>query len=170
MMEILAQILEFLKESYERLIPWFILKDYEHGVVLRFGKYHRILDPGLSWKIPLVDDVYEVRKSVTTLNVKAQTLTTLDGKDIVISAVVKYNVENPRVYLIEVDDAIDAIGDLTQGKIKDLVCAKTWEDLRVMKDEELTKLVRQEAKNWGIKVRFVTITDLAKIRTIRLMR
>lgn len=169
-MEILAQILEFLKESYERIIPWFVLRDFEHGVVLRLGKFHRVLDPGLSWKVPLIDEVFEVRKSVTTLNVKPQTLTTLDGKDIVISAVVKYNVSDPRVFLVEVEDAVDAIGDITQGKIKDLVCAKTWDDIKAMKDEELKKLVKDEARRWGVKIHYVTITDLAKIRTIRLMR
>ena len=39
---------------------WFTIKPGERGVVLRFGEYSKTADPGLNFKIPLVDEVIKV--------------------------------------------------------------------------------------------------------------
>ena len=35
----------------------------EQGVLLRFGKYNSISQPGLHFKIPIIDEVYKVKTS-----------------------------------------------------------------------------------------------------------
>lgn len=169
-MELLSQIIELVKEFWERIAPYAIVNEYDEAIVLRLGKYKKTLKAGFHWKIPLVDSVNEERISVTTLNVKPQTLTTLDEKTIVVSAVVKYSISDVKTFLINVENAADALNDITQGKIKGIVMSKTWDELKKLRDHELKDKLKNEASDWGIKISFVTITDLAQIRTIRLIQ
>lgn len=170
MTEVFGHLIEIIKEFWESLMPFIIVKEYEFGVLLRLGKYVKKVDSGLVWKYPLVDSVILTHNTITTLNLRSQSLTTKDGKDVVISGIVKYKVSNPKTFLLEVNDAIDAINDITQGKIKDLVIHMDWNELRELEDTKIKDLVDGETKNWGIKIYYITITDLALMRSIRLVR
>jgi regulator of protease activity HflC (stomatin/prohibitin superfamily) len=101
--------------------------------------------------------------------IKNQSLTTKDHEQVTIEAIVKYKIINAKKYLLEVDDSADAINDITQGKIKELVTSKTWEEVREMKDEEIKGLVENESKQWGIKIYYITITSLVKTRVYKLI-
>lgn len=169
-MEIASNIVNFFLQFWTNLLPFFVLNEYEHGIVLRFGKFHKSIESGFIWKIPFVDEIMHCRNSVTTMSTKNQTLTTKDGEQITIESIVKYKIFNAKKYLLEVDDAIDAINDITQGKIKQLVNTKDWNEIRELKDIELKELVSNEAKDWGIKIFYVTITSLVKTRVYKIIR
>lgn len=169
-MEFLSHIIELIKEFYYQLVPCYIVEEYNHAIILRLGKFHRILEPGFYWKVPFIDTLLETRSTVTTLNVRPQTLTTKDGNNIIISAVIKYQVVDPKIFLLGTENAVDAIGDLTQGRIKDFIIHRTWDECKKIKDSELKKKVELEAKEWGIKIYSATITDLAITRSIRLIQ
>jgi regulator of protease activity HflC (stomatin/prohibitin superfamily) len=170
-MDFLSTIFSTLSEAWEQIRPFYVIREYEGAILMRFGKCrvdeHKA---GLYWKCPLIDEVLTCFIATETMSVKSQSLTTKDDKNIVISAVVKCNISNPKKYLIKVKDVTNAISDVTQGKIKDIVMHKTWEECRGDIDELITKAVRSEAIKWGISVDYVTITDLAIIKTIRLIQ
>jgi membrane protease subunit HflC len=169
-MDFISAILNFLSETWDQVKWWYVIREYEGSVVLRFGKVVKESDPGLHWKLPFIDEVLTCIIATETMTVKSQSLTTKDDKNIVISAVVKCNISNPKKYLIKVKDVTNAISDVTQGKIKDIVMHKTWDECRGDLDGDITKAVKSEAIKWGISVDYVTITDLAIIKTIRLIQ
>lgn len=169
-MEFLVQILEFIKEIWNNLLPFFIVVEYEDAIILRFGKYHRTYKAGIHWKIPFIDQVLEARNTITTLNLRPQSLTTKDGQNIVIAAVIKYQVIDAKKFLIEVEEAKDALGDIAQSKIKDLIINLDWEECKKLKDSEIKAKMGKEPESWGIKLILITITDLAIIRSIRLIQ
>lgn len=168
-MELISHLFQFLSNFWENLLPFVIVKEYEHGVILRIGKYKDKVGAGIVWKIPFLDSVILCHNTITTVPVKSQSLTTKDEKNVVLSAIVKYKITNPKTFLLEVEDAIDAINDITQSKIKELITHKTWDEIRDLSDSDIKDLVELEVKQWGIKIYYITITDLALIRTIRLM-
>jgi regulator of protease activity HflC (stomatin/prohibitin superfamily) len=169
-MDFISAILNFLSETWDQVKWWYVIREYEGSVVLRFGKVIKESDPGFHWKLPFIDEVLTCIIATETMTVKSQSLTTKDDKNIVISAVVKCNISNPKKYLIKVKDVTNAISDVTQGKIKDIVMHKTWDECRGDLDGDITKAVKSEAIKWGISVDYVTITDLAIIKTIRLIQ
>jgi regulator of protease activity HflC (stomatin/prohibitin superfamily) len=169
-MDFISAILNFLSEIWSDFRPFFIVREYEGAVVLRFGRVQREAESGLHWKIPFVDEVLTCMIATETISVKSQSLTTLDDKNIVISAAIKCYVSNPKKYLIKVRDVTDAISDIAQGKIKSIIMAKTWDECRGDIDSEITKLVKPEAVKWGITIDYVTVTDLAIIKTFRLIQ
>lgn len=168
-MEIIAHLLEFVKSFWFNIIPFVVVNEYEHGVILRWGKYYKSIEAGFIWKIPFVDEVLDCRNTVTTMAIKNQSLTTLDEHAITIECIVKYKIFNAKKFLLEVEDSVDAINDVTQGKIKELVNGKTWDELKQLKDTEIKDAVHNEAKDWGIKIYYVTITSLVKTRIYKII-
>lgn len=168
-MELVAHLVEFLKSFWFNLMPVDVVNDYESGVLLRFGRYRKSLEAGLVWKIPFVDVVMTCHNTVTTMVIKNQVLTTLDEHPIIVESIVKYKIVNAKKYLLEVEDSIDAINDVTQGKIKELITHRNWDELREFKDAEIKDAVTNEARDWGIKIYYITITSLAKTRVFKLI-
>jgi len=167
---VLDRLIDFLLQFIDQLLPITPINQTDKGVRLRFGKFKEILNPGWHYKIPFVDKILSHSVLWTTYSVPAQSLTTKDGKDVVVKAVIKYRVVDIQTFLLEVWDAIDAISDMTQGIIFDIVKDKTWEELQTIDLKPLiTRKARLEAKRWGIEVETVTLSDLAKIRSIRLL-
>jgi regulator of protease activity HflC (stomatin/prohibitin superfamily) len=170
-MDFLSTILSWLEKAYDTITPFFVVKEYEGAVMLRFGRFLREVKPGPHWKWPLMDEVLTCEIATETISVKSQSLTTSDDKNIVVSAVIKYKIDQPSIYLIKVKDVANAIPDIAQGKIKSVIMSKKWAECREEGlDNEITKKVRHEANKWGISIDFVTLTDLAIIKSIRLIR
>lgn len=170
-MTFLEQLLELIKDFWDRIFPFTIIPQYEHGLVLRFGLFHRQPKAGFVWKWPLIEEVITCRNTTTTMNTQPQTLTTKCGKNVIITAIVKYRVVDARVFLLEVEDAFDAIADICQGETKRLIVDRTWEECTNNDlDNEIQKKTRSRAKAWGIEVDQVTITELALVRSYRLLQ
>ena len=117
-MDIFSPIIDIVKETWDTIKVCHIVKEYEHGVLLRAGKFHSRIEKGIVWKIPVIDDILLVHNTITTMVVQEQSLTTKDEKNVVIGGIVKYKITNPKTFLLEVEDVIDAINDITKGKIK----------------------------------------------------
>ena len=169
MVSLSDHIFNFLSQFWNNILPFYVFNVYEFGVVLRFGKWRKNVSAGFHWKIPFVDEVLHCRNSMTTMPTKNQSLTTKDGEQISIESIVKYKIEDAKKFLLEVEDAISAIDDITQGKIKELVNTKTWTEIRDLKDVEIKKLVTTEAEKFGIKIFYVTITSLVKTRVYKII-
>jgi regulator of protease activity HflC (stomatin/prohibitin superfamily) len=164
------KLLDFLIAFLDQILPFKVVNQTDKGVLLRFGKFIKVLEPGIHPKIPFADEIILHSVLWTTQSLPAQSLTTKDGKDVVVKAVIKYKVVNVETFLLEVWDAIDAISDMTQGIIFDTIKEKTWEELQITDlKKEITIKARSEAKRWGIEVETVTLSDLAKLTSIRVL-
>lgn len=169
--ELFQVFADFLKAAWGYVWPFFVVDQWDEAIVLRLGKYHRTVQPGYHWKWPLLEQTFEERITTSTIPSASQSLTTKDGQNIVVSGIIKYRVTDMKVFLTETEEPIDAIGDLTQGIIKNVVMCRTWEECRNPNlDHEITKKVRVEAKRWGIEVEAVTLGSLAILRSFRLIR
>lgn len=166
----LDSLIQWLTSIIEHLSPFVIVKQYENGIQLRFGKYLRNLEPGLYIKIPFIDEILTQHVVLTTLSLPAQSLVTSDNKNIVVEAMVKYKIIDAQIFLLEVYDSVDAVSDISQGIIKELIMSSTWEQCRDNElDNGITKKVRNELKKFGVYVDKVTLTSISEIRTFRLI-
>jgi len=57
----------------------FIVKQWEWGVVLRFGKILRIVETGLHFRVPAIDMVQKVDMRTETIDMKGQSAITKDN-------------------------------------------------------------------------------------------
>lgn len=167
-------MLEALKELilyiWEELKPFVIVNSFEEGVILRLGKFNRICKQGLHFKYPFIDELFKHHVIITTLNLPSQSLVTLDKKSIVIKGMVKFRISDIKTFMLEIYDKQDAISDISQGVIKNVIMSKTWEECADIEiDNTITKKVRSEIKKYGIDIIQVTLTDIAEMRSIRLI-
>lgn len=164
------KLIEIITHWWLQLTPVIIVRDYEEAVLLRFGKFKALLKPGIYFKIPLFDEVIEQHVVVTTLSLDAQSLYTRDRQNIVVKGLIKYKIADVKTFLLEVYDAQDALSDMSQSIIKNVIMSMTLEECTDCElDNTLTKKVRVEARKWGVEVQQVTLTDIAPIRSIRLI-
>jgi len=165
-----TDIIQWVKEGWHEIKPAFIVSAYQKAIILRNGKFLKVCEPGFHLKIPFVDEYIEQHIVQTTQSLSAQSLITKDGKNIVVRGMVKYKISDVKTYLLEVFDATDAISDVSQGIIKSIIMSKTFDEcLDNELDNTITKKCRIEIKKFGVEVMQVTLTDIAPIRTLRLI-
>lgn len=164
------KLIDVFLQAWSILKPGFIVLAYEGGVVLRLGKYHRSVDSGFHLKWPLIETELTTLTAITTLELRPQTLTTLDNKSVVISAVVKYQIKDAKPFLLEIWDAVDVLKDVTLGAIKTTVARLPFADLNDPAVEAaVLEVVRKEVNQYGFKIHRVTFADFGQIRSLRLI-
>ena len=169
-------MLDRLVDLLVNCAKWFqfclIVRDYEGGVCLRWGRFHRMLTPGFHWLWPFgIEEAALCNVVLETRNTQPQSLTTKDGVSLVISTVVTYTVSDPRTYLLGVFDASNVIDDSTAGTVSRAVEDSDWVEIRGDGwAEKLTSTVRRRAKRYGVDIISVQPSDLTRSRSIRLIQ
>jgi len=149
---------------------WEVVDHFEEGVVLRLGKYRCKCGPGFHWIAPFgIDQVLTENVVLDTIDLGPQSLTTSDGRDVVISGVVSWKIRDIKKVLLDVDGAESVLTDSAYGLIQDAVEQSQWEDVRTAEfTTAVTKAVRSKAFAWGIEVTAVQFRDKSKCRSLRL--
>ncbi|MGE4631159.1 MAG: FtsH protease activity modulator HflK [Pseudohongiellaceae bacterium] len=104
-------------------IGFYIVDGAERGVVLRFGKVREaIVQPGLHWNPPIVDDVNLV--NVSELNAKTyenRAMLTTDENIIDIAVTVQYRILDPVNYIIAVENPERSLDNAAESAIRHVV-------------------------------------------------
>lgn len=166
----LDKLIDFILNFLDDVIPFKVVKQWQHGVRFRLGKIHLpILLPGIHFKIPFADEIVNHATVVTTLSLEPQSLSTKDGKNIVVKSHVKYHIVDLESYATKIWDAPDALIDVTAGIIYEKISKLDYKKAR---ETNLSSLItpdaRVEALPWGVYIEKVTITDFAEMRSYRL--
>lgn len=168
-MDLFGRLIDLVVLIWKFFIPLVVVKQYEAGVVLTWGVYKRTILPGFHWIIPFY--IQTVEKDVVVLrlvNLPAQSLTTSDGKTVVIGGVARVSITDIQKALLEVHDVEGAVRDACLGAIGEIVERSTWADM--LKPEfrkDLLAAVRDEVREFGVKVRSVKLSDKAHSRAYR---
>jgi membrane protease subunit HflC len=74
----------------------FTVQQTQHALVLRFGDVRRtISEPGLYYKVPLIDSVISLDKRILDLDVAPQTVVESDQKQLVVDSFARYRIRDP---------------------------------------------------------------------------
>lgn len=167
----LEWLLNGLRDGWARITPLVEIVPFEGGGVTRFGRYHRTLGEGWHWKWPVVELVHEVTTCRTTLRLPPQSLTTKDGVEVVAAVMIAYEIKDVQPYITKIFDQNDVLADTAMGAVLDAVESMDYADLIASPPKKrVLDLVRDEVNQFGFKVYKVTFTDLAKMRSIRLIQ
>ena len=166
------RLFEFLGQFIGLAQCWTIVDPYEGGVVLRMGKLHRDLKPGLNLLIPLkVERVITEHTVPRTSRIHAMSTDTKDGVTIGFEAVVTWKINDIRKSLLEVSQLKDAIADCCMGVIGTELSESTYEEIKQGKTvEALGTACRKNGWKWGIEIIRVQLTGVARARNIRLLQ
>ena len=132
-----------------------VVKQYERGVVYRFGRVQsRLREPGLNFLIPIADRLDKVNMQIITMPVPAQDGITRDNVTVRVDAVIYFKVADPVRAAVDVQDYRSAIGQVAQSNLDDLLSNR--EGL----NQGLELMIDSPALGWGIHIDRVEIKDV----------
>ncbi|CAH8228930.1 regulator of FtsH protease [Vibrio aestuarianus] len=100
---------------------FYTIGEAERGVVLRLGKYDRIVDPGLNWRPRFIDEVSAVNvEAIRSLRASGLMLTK-DENVVTVGMDVQYRVSDPYKYLYRVTNADDSLRQATDSALRAVV-------------------------------------------------
>lgn len=163
------RLLELFTQLFNEAKFWYVVKDYEEGILLRRGKYHKNVLSGLHGKLPFLDEPLKDIVVYQTITLASQSLITKDGKEVVVKGMIKFKISDIKLFLLTVTDAKDAVSDVTQGVIAEAITSKTWDECRDLDiNNIITKKSRIQNKRFGIDTDSVVLTDKISAKSIRL--
>jgi membrane protease subunit HflK len=163
------KLIDFLLDFLKLFRCCRIVFSYQRGVLMRFGKFHHVMEPGLRFFWPFMIDTPMVDQvTLETMNTCAQSLTTKDGIGIVISTVVTFRIVDIKTFLLDIEGRENVIEDCTYGVTSSFISSRTWEELQTDASKEITKAVRAKAKRYGVEIVDVALSDFSRCRSLRL--
>ena len=160
-----SQLLDLLKTLGTTFLPFTVVDAWQHGVVLRFGRVHRVAEPGFHFIWPFAEQVFAVSVVTTTTTLSAQTLLAPDGKLYTIEGVVRWSVADARAFVERIWDGGNVIVDCCKGAIATALRDKGVDGI----DAQILKNARTALSKYGIKVEAVTLTTMATVRVFRMI-
>ena len=119
---------------------------------------------------PLLTEVAVIPVARQTLNLVTQSLLTKDAKQVAAGAVVVFAIGDPVAALSRTWDVSDAIQDVTQTAVAEVVTGRTLDDLLAnvtgSVQTDLTRVTRRKLKPYGVRVYRAALTDFSLCQTI----
>ncbi|MDI5984495.1 FtsH protease activity modulator HflK [Halomonas sp. M4R5S39] len=100
---------------------FYLVDQSERGVVLRFGKFQEVVNPGLHWNPPLIDDVRMVNVTRVRSLTQTQSMLTRDENIVEVEISAQYQVNNPRDFVLNVRDPQLSIENALDSALRHVV-------------------------------------------------
>ena len=141
-------------------LAYFIVDERQQVIQLRFGEPQReIRQPGLYWKLPLVDTVEFFDKRILDLDSAPQEVIASDQKRLVVDAFARYRITEPLTFFQTVRDeriAESRLGAILESSLRRVLGSSTFQgvvrDQREALMSQITQLVNAEARGFGTEV------------------
>ncbi len=140
-----------------------VVAQYEKGLVLRLGKYRTTVSSGLTFLVPVIEDMLKVDMRERVINVEPQKVITKDNVSVTVDAVIYYRIIDPVKATFEVQNFGYAATTLAQTNLRNLIGDKSLDETLTARDTINTNLrnVLDEATNtWGVKVTRVEVQKI----------
>lgn len=110
------------------LVIWFafdslsLIDERERGVVLRFGKYDRIMTPGLNFKLPRPFEHLEKVRTTEVRNISDQVrMLTKDENIVLVDFNVQYQVSDPQQFLFGTRDPDATLQQAAESAVREVM-------------------------------------------------
>ena len=153
----------------------FTVHQAQQALVLQLGEPKRVVnEPGLHFKLPMVQDVFFYDSRILDLDPPGQDMSLIDQRRINVDAFARYRIVDPLKFFQSVQTEVafrDRFGTILNGSVRDALGRADLADLLGAKRndvmQQITDAVRRRAAEFGIEVMEVRIgrTDLTQDTT-----
>ncbi|MFC9593779.1 slipin family protein [Streptomyces sp. NPDC056944] len=148
-----------------------VVKQYERGVVFRFGRLRSdVRSPGFTMIVPLVDRLHKVNMQIVTMPVPAQEGITRDNVTVRVDAVVYFKVVDAADAVVRVEDYKFAVSQMAQTSLRSIIGKSDLDDLlsnREKLNQGLELMLDSPAMGWGVAIDRVEIKDVSLPETMK---
>ncbi len=150
-----------------------VLREYVRGVVFLLGRFYRVKGPGLVIIVPIIQQMVRVDLRTIVMDIPTQDLITRDNVSVKVNAVLYFRVIDPEKAIINVEDYVEATGQLAQTTLRSVLGQHELDELLAEREKlnaDIQAILDQQTDQWGIKVANVEIKhvdiDESMIRAI----
>jgi regulator of protease activity HflC (stomatin/prohibitin superfamily) len=140
-----------------------IIKQYEEGVLFRFGRVLAVREPGLRFIIPLVDVLHRVSKRIVTMPIQSQGIITRDNVSVDVSAVAYFRVVDATKAVVAIENVNAAIDQIAQTTLRKEVGQHTLDETLSETDRinrDIRGILDVATEEWGVQVTLVELKDI----------
>ena len=140
-----------------------IVNQYERGIVLRLGKYHRTINPGLRLIVPYIDKLTKVDVRTTPMDIPKQEVITKDNVTVYVDAVVYFKVLNAEKAVLETTNYTYATSTFAQTALRDVTGNFDLDEILSKRDEiseKIREIVDVQTDKWGIDIENVKLQNI----------
>jgi regulator of protease activity HflC (stomatin/prohibitin superfamily) len=140
-----------------------VVAQYEKGLVLRLGKYRTTVSSGLTFLVPVIEDMLKVDMRERVINVEPQKVITKDNVSVVVDAVIYYRISDPVKATFEVQNFGYAATTLAQTNLRNLIGDKSLDETLTARDtinSNLRNVLDEATNTWGVKVTRVEVQKI----------
>lgn len=136
----------------------FTVNETQQAIVMQFGEPKRVItEPGLAWKLPLLQNVQYYEKRVLNLDPPTENILLTDQKRLIVDVFARYRIDDPLLFFQAVrseENARPRLNTIINGRLRQILGNATLS--AVLSDErteilrELRETVDQETQRFGI--------------------
>ena len=140
-----------------------VLREYERGVVFRFGRLVAQKGPGLVLLMPIADRMVRVTLRTITHTIPPQDVITRDNVPARVDAVTYFRVVDADASVVDIEDHLQATSEIAKTTLRSVLGKAELDTLlseRERLNEDLQRIIDEQTEPWGIKVVAVEIKDV----------
>lgn len=144
----------------------FVIRENQYGIVKEFGKIEKVIsEPGLYFKIPMIQEVDTVSKELLLYDIAKSDVITKDKKSMIVDSFVLWRITDPKVFAQTLNSsAVNAEGRIdvaVYNAVKNVISSMTQNDIIAARGQELTERIMSNATSsisqYGIELATVEI-------------
>lgn len=148
-----------------------VVKQYERGIVLRFGRLCCAREPGFNMIIPIADRMTIVSQRIINTVLQPQEVITKDNVTVKVDAVVYYKVIDPEKVIINVENYQRATIQLALTTLRSVLGQSDLDDLLSKRDQinaTMREIIKEQTEGpWGVRVILIEVKDVLLPETMQ---
>ncbi|KAK3941727.1 hypothetical protein QBC46DRAFT_381843 [Diplogelasinospora grovesii] len=143
--------------------PYKKVKQGNVGLVTKFGKFYKAVDPGLVKINPLSENLLQVDVKIQIVEVPKQTCMTKDNVTVHLTSVIYYHIISPHKAAFGITNVRQALIERTQTTLRHVVGARVLQDVIERREEiaqSIGEIIEDVAAGWGVQVESMLIKDI----------
>ncbi|HTW56358.1 MAG TPA: SPFH domain-containing protein [Thermoplasmata archaeon] len=145
------------------------IQPYQQGIVILFGAYKRVLNPGFNWVVPFAS-VLRIDLRTQVLEVPRQEVITKDNSPTNVDAIIYTKVVDPPKAIFQVQDYHVATVALAQTTLRSIIGDMELDEILFNRERINTRLrdILDEATDkWGVRVDAVEIKEVDPVGPVK---
>ncbi|KAH7159705.1 hypothetical protein B0J13DRAFT_643132 [Dactylonectria estremocensis] len=133
------------------------------GLVTKFGRFYKAVDPGLVQVNPLSERLIQIDVKIQTAEVPEQICMTKDNVTLRLTSVIYYHIVAPHIAAFGINNVRQALMERTQTTLRHVVGARVLQDVIERREEiaqSIGEIIEDVAAGWGVQVESMLIKDI----------
>ena len=121
----------------------YIVEEQERAVILRLGKFNEEQQPGLNFKIPLIDQKFEENVTITRRESQSVSMLTKDENIVDVTVSAQYRIANLKDFVLNVKDPENSLKQALDSALRHVVGDFTLDQTLTVGRENIAQEVQE---------------------------